>query len=102
MNIDWSVICVCDNQENKWWSDRDIMKRLVQENGLILEIASTEIKRDREIVLLAVKSRGEAIRFADQEFHLDREILMISLKTYDDAIECAKLAHQMRYAYLLN
>nr|CAG4714939.1 unnamed protein product [Naegleria fowleri] len=62
------------------YSNKDIMMKLVQENGMLLEFASDELKNDRDIVLNAVNNNGNALEFASDGLKNDIEITFLAVK----------------------
>ncbi|KAG2382094.1 hypothetical protein C9374_005886 [Naegleria lovaniensis] len=69
------------------YSSKDIMLRVVQEFGFLLEFVSSELKSDREIVLNAVKNDGISLRFASEDLRNDKEIALLAVM--QDALEYA-------------
>ena len=57
------------------YTNRDMVLKAVQENGLALEYASDELKDDVEIVITAVNNNGLALMYASDELKKDNDII---------------------------
>nr|CAG4716949.1 unnamed protein product [Naegleria fowleri] len=58
------------------YSQKDIMMKLIQENGLFLEFASDALKNDGEFELLAVPQNGEALEYVSDELKRGQQVVL--------------------------
>ena len=70
--------------------NRDIVLSAVQENALLLEHATNELKKDRDIVLAAVQQNGISMRLdISEEFKGNKEVILAAVKQYERALNFA-------------
>ena len=62
-------------------NNKEIMMKIIANNGMAIQYASKELRNDYDIVMLAVKSTGYAIEFAGDELKSDINIQKEALKT---------------------
>lgn len=71
------------------WSNREAVLAKVQESGMQLLHASTNLKADREVVFMAVTNFGPALHNASTEIKADREVVMAAVRNSGSAIHNA-------------
>lgn len=64
----------------KIYNDKEIMIEAVKQNGNLLELASSELKKDKEVVLEAIKKDGTSLQYAEPELRKDKEIVLEAIK----------------------
>ncbi|KAG2382064.1 hypothetical protein C9374_005856 [Naegleria lovaniensis] len=69
------------------YSSKEIMMKIIQEFGLLLEFVSSELKSDREIVLSAVRNHGRSLKYASDDLRNDKEIALIAVQQDGWALE---------------
>ncbi|KAG2382066.1 hypothetical protein C9374_005858 [Naegleria lovaniensis] len=62
------------------YSSKEIMMKIIQEFGFLLEFVSNELKCDREIVLSAVRNHGRSLEFASNNLKNDKEIALLAVQ----------------------
>ena len=66
--------------------DYSIMLPNVTRNGLILEIASPELKKNPELVKAAMQENVHALHYADKELKADRDFMLEAVQENVDAL----------------
>jgi hypothetical protein len=61
-------------------NNKNIVIKLLKENGLVLEWVSDRLKDDEEVVLEAIKQNCLAIKFASYSVRNNKKIAMIAIK----------------------
>ena len=62
-------------------ADKEVVLRVVKENGGALAYALQDLCGDRDLVLAAVQKRGMALRYAGEDLKGDREVVKVTTKT---------------------
>lgn len=70
---------ILPNIHHSFRNNRELVKLIVEQNGLNLRWASEEFKSDREIVCLAVNNTVQALKFAHSNLQRDPTILHLAL-----------------------
>merc|ERR1712187_965692 len=65
--------------------DPEVVKLVLQKNGLALEYADESFKKDPEIVKLAVQENRMALEYADESVRKDPEIVKLAVQDADES-----------------
>ncbi len=72
-------------------NDREIVGAAVRQNGRALRYTSTQLRNDRDIVGAAVRQNGKALRFASTQLRNDREIVAAAVASPPGALKYADM-----------
>ncbi|KAG2386386.1 hypothetical protein C9374_002832 [Naegleria lovaniensis] len=68
-----------DNFHSFDYSNNEIMSKVIQHFGFLLQFASNELMNDRDIVLKAVRNDGCSLQFASDRLKNDKEIALVAV-----------------------
>ena len=60
--------------------DKEVVMKAIENRGISLSFASTELRKDPNFVLAAIKKKGVALRYADPSIKSNREFLLTAIK----------------------
>jgi len=81
--ISLNVACI-EFAHEKFHSDREIMKHVIQNDPYQMHLIGEELKHDREIILLACKQNSHCLQYADAETRNDKDFVMNIIQLNSD------------------
>ena len=90
-------LATCDS---KFHSNKEIVKKAIENWGYAIMYASDDLKNDRELVLMAVSKIGGALEYASDKLKDDKEIVLKAISNDVDAIQYASKKLQKDEAVL--
>ena len=75
--------------EDTTLSTKEAVLSTVQQDGMALEHAPTELKNDLEVVLAAVLQTGHALWYASDALRNDRVVVLAAVRRSGDALQFA-------------
>jgi hypothetical protein len=79
-------LATCDA---KFTSDKEIVKKAIQNWAYAIQFAGENLKDDKELVLIAVSEIGGALEYASERLRNDREVVLKAISMDSDAIDYA-------------
>lgn len=66
--------------------DKEVVLSAVKKNGLVLRMASGNLKNDRDVVLAALNEDGNALKYVSSDLKQDLEIVKVAVNNNGEAL----------------
>jgi len=86
----------------KYGDDEEVMNELLKTNGLLLEHASTRLRKNKDLVLTAVRENGLALEYAYHALKNDEEVVLTAASENIEALEFTSNNFMRDKEFLLN